>query len=170
MISTSNEAAIHFDEYEVVALLAGRKTQARVIAKFGQQECPLHVGDRLFVREAFRGAYSPEPPHDLMYEYAATYLGDFFGQDKAYWLPSHVMPREASRILLDVTATRKQRLHDISDEEVIAEGVTAPMTVFIPPGTTMRHFYQSHFESRYGKDLWAANPEMWVIDFVRVMP
>ncbi len=80
------------------------------------------------------------------------------------WKPSIFMPRWASRIALEVTGVRIERLNDISDEDAAAEGW---------PGFTDDNsmdsmaWYSTLWESINGADSWVANPWVWVIEFKR---
>lgn len=170
MMTSMKEQPIHFEECEVLAALAGRKTQARQVVREGELSCRYgNPGDRLFVRESFRAVYGPAPAYEMSFEYQAGYMGDFFGETAGYWIPSCRMPREASRLLLTITEIRKHRLHDITDAEIIAEGITAPF--IIPPGAaTMMDFFKSRFTNLYGVEMWRSNPEVWAISFERVAP
>ncbi|MET0331307.1 MAG: hypothetical protein ABW154_07745 [Dyella sp.] len=76
------------------------------------------------------------------------------------------MPRWASRITLEVTAVRVERLQDISDEQAIAEGVCPDENGF--GGTTA--LFAELWESINGAGSWDANPWVWAIEFKRVMP
>lgn len=91
--------------------------------------CPLGVrGDRLFVKEAW--AHARGGIGCSMYRSVATdaptiaYRADgaLVGESFA-WKPSLFMPRWASRITLEIADVRVQRVHDISEEDAIAEGV-----------------------------------------------
>lgn len=95
-------------------------------------KAPCVPGDRLWVREAWqvRGLAWGAKPRDTKiaskdaFHYRATDNGAW----KTYWggwRPSLHMPRWASRITLAVTDVRIQRLHDITDEDSIAEGATS---------------------------------------------
>lgn len=81
------------------------------------------------------------------------------------------MPRWASRILLEITNVRVERLQDISDEQALAEGVT-----FDPDGcmwtenTTAYEAFKSIWFQTSGIENWQTNPWVWVIEFKRVMP
>lgn len=64
------------------------------------------------------GAFNYSDPRWAKYPFAC-WFADF---DDFIWRPSIFMPRWASRILLEVTAVRVERLQDISEEQAIAEG------------------------------------------------
>lgn len=151
------------------------------------------VGDRIWVRETWgvvSHAFSddglmidwvPDRPATAIHEmpfgngyysgyaiYAAD--GDFtWGDDDGYedgrscWKPSIHMPRAASRILLEITDVRVERLRSMSQGDARAEGVIAasgPMEA----GLAFRELW----DSIYGEESWKANPWVWVIEFKRV--
>lgn len=151
------------------------------------------VGDRIWVRETWgvvSHAFSddglmidwvPDRPATAIHEmpfgngyysgyaiYAAD--GDFtWGDDDGYedgrscWKPSIHMPRAASRILLEITDVRVERLRSMSQDDARAEGVIAasgPMEA----GLAFRELW----DSIYGEESWKANPWVWVIEFKRV--
>jgi hypothetical protein len=85
------------------------------------------------------------------------------------------MPRWASRILLEVTDVRVERLQDITEEDAKAEGLKVleykenPAYTFsgahktgwgIPIGA-----FKALWQSINGADSWADNPWVWVVDF-----
>lgn len=155
--------------------------------------CPYgQVGDRLWVRENFCPIY-PQDPHynggrPIEYDYAATYqhgyrLGDLIGEKKK-WKPSIHMPRIASRILLDITGVRVERLHEISEADAQAEGVERVVAgvgwrrycdpdseeVGVPPCGDARRSFRSLWKLINGDESWNANPWVWVVEFKRVQP
>lgn len=80
------------------------------------------------------------------------------------WKPSIHMPRWASRITLEITAVRVERLQDISEADAIAEGVE------LRGGKA--GVFQSHkqafawlWHEINGPESWAANPWVWAIEF-----
>lgn len=89
------------------------------------------------------------------------------------WRPSIHMPRWASRLTLDVLSVRVERLHDISDADILAEGVTVPIVskmtgiewAEIPDLYTAWRLGWTHI---YGAESWGANPWIWVVEFRRV--
>lgn len=97
------------------------------------QPCPYgEVGDRLYVRETWQHSNHPLGPYDgdCLVFYRADYLGDPHGPDGEKspegkyrdWRPSIHMPRAASRITLEITGVRAERLQSISHADAIAEG------------------------------------------------
>lgn len=87
-------------------------------------------GDVLWVRETWQalsfGDYVPTKHRVSDVRFAATdALANLSPDDRGYpWRPSIFMPRWASRITLEITDVRVQRLHEISEADAIAEGVS----------------------------------------------
>ena len=77
-------------------------------------------------------------------------------------IPSIHMPRWASRITLEVTSVRVERLQDISEADAAAEGVHTD------PDCPAYDAYQALWEQINGKGSWDANPWVWVLDFKHV--
>lgn len=151
--------------------------------------CPYgQPGDRLWVREAHaivpRTAYAASDgvqqilrPHD---EHDAAIFRD--GWDRSTgglrWRPSIHMPRWASRILLEVTGVRVERLQDISEADARAEGarecdpVSSREVLLAGPsqrGSFVLH-YRDIWQQINGEGSWDANPWVWVVEFERVKP
>ena len=127
-------------------------------------------GDRLYVRETWAAphAYDHLPPRlipqDARIHYAAT-------EDRGGLLcrPSIHMPRWASRILLEITAVRVERLQDISEADAVAEGVDfAGHTDEIMHDYSPDERFSMLWESINGAGSWNENPWVWVVEFRRV--
>ena len=83
------------------------------------------------------------------------------------WVPSIHMPRWASRITLEITGVRVERLQDISEQDAWAEGFEG----YDDDVTGGKNGYSEFCEawmSIYGEESWQANPWVWVIEFRRV--
>jgi hypothetical protein len=81
------------------------------------------------------------------------------------------MPRRASRITLQVTGTRPERLQDISKADVIAEGITKRNGFPIEDCQAGWHEpFAELWERINGKESWNSNPMIWVVEFRRVKP
>ena len=90
------------------------------------------------------------------------------------------MPREACRIILEVTNVRVERLNDITDDDAKVEGIDYVVDKitgycgynYLSGGynlmTTPYHGYRSLWESINGEGSWDKNPWVWVITFRRV--
>jgi len=96
--------------------------------KEDQCRCPYasRRGDRLWVRETHRKVFG-QTAGWIETDYRATYthgdrLGDLVGKP-AKWTPAIHMPRAASRITLEVTDVRVERLQEISEADAWAEGI-----------------------------------------------
>jgi hypothetical protein len=130
-------------------------------------KCPFGVqGDLLWVREKWAPVADAlsecTGPDDIYFaatageaEYALT-----------TWRPSIHMPRWASRILLEITDIRIERLQDISKADVIAEGITERDGQPIEDVAAGWHEpYAQLWESIHGVDSWESNPFIWAISF-----
>lgn len=102
-------------------------------------------------------------------------LGARFGLGRygGRWRPSIHMPRWASRILLEVVAVRVERLQDITEADILAEGVTVdavakwtntPWSNMPTLHHAMRVLWDSINGDRAGAD-WESNPWVWVVIF-----
>ncbi len=137
--------------------------------ELGILPCPYgSPGDRLWVRETFFSFR-----HAGVFSTASriVYRADYSGQeDEDYatechgWKPSIHMPRWASRITLEITDIRVERLQEISEKDAIAEGVVACPDM----GITAVGEYSLLWESINGKGSWDENPWVWVIEFRRL--
>ncbi|HCF6640438.1 TPA: hypothetical protein NII74_000734 [Pseudomonas aeruginosa] len=181
------ERPILFNDQMVRAILEGRKTATRRIAKpvkhpdLGNiyapgalvlEREPQHVidracpygqpGDRLWVREAWAQVKVAQAPGENWVVYRELDNRTDYGGP---WRPSIHMPRWASRILLEITAVRVERLHDLSDPDVLAEGCSHSE---MQSGDSLVSVLARLWQSTGGD--WAANPWVWVVEFKRVTP
>ncbi|HDS7550813.1 hypothetical protein NL435_14995 [Klebsiella pneumoniae] len=164
--------------------------------------CPFgDVGDRIWVREAYRfpaslddvsptgvgemavatGYRKPWAP--TFYEFTGTFSDGWKGfetspkvSDAGKLRPSIHMPRWASRILLEITDVRVERLNAINEHDAQAEGVAKLRGGFwkhYQPGWTQhqlsaRGSFVTLWKSIYGDESWNSNPWVWVIKFKRI--
>jgi hypothetical protein len=173
------ERPILFSAPMVRALLAGTKTQTRrawpeqppagtpigytpdtQAGRYGKR------GDQLWVREAWRADKRCDhaAPREISPRSAVMYEAD--GGACQYPLmtpgklrPGMFMPRWASRITLEVTGVRVERLWEISQADVQAEGCDGYVLT-----------YAKLWESINGPGSWDANPWVWVVEFKRNAP
>lgn len=143
--------------------------------------CPYGVpGDRLWGREAWK-------PHSLYAHMKPSVMPQakvFYRADDGYapsntpWVPGIHMPRWASRVLLEITGLRVERLKDISEADAIDEGVF-PAAVYggevkswLPTEDHRERFYDTAVEAYRalweiinGPGSWDANPWVWAVTF-----
>jgi len=198
------ERPILFSAPMVRAILSGTKTQTRRVVKpqplsvdggvpFGNapkwahaepgcavMRCPYGKrGDRLWVRETWQHHEGGN-----VYD-AAGCVADSFEPETVYkasspnyhgpWRPSIHMPRWASRITLEVTGVRVEKLQDISEADARAEGarecdpVSGREVLLAGPsqrGSFVLH-YRDIWEQINGPGSWDANPLVFVVEFNR---
>ena len=163
-MSKVKERPILFNGPMVRAILEGCKTQTRreiknnplLNAGFTDEfillpgnasafVCPFGVvGDRLWVKETFE-------------------------DDEGGWRPSIFMPRWASRITLEITDVRVQRLQEITEEDARAEGYHPKINDSLPDWTAKESFkiLWDSLNAKRGLD-WDKNPWVWALSFKRV--
>lgn len=176
------ERPIIFSAPMVRAILAGAKTQTRRVVKFKPWHqieerydgspwpwmydddraadhwlpCPYgQAGDRLWVRESFCDARQAAAGRVL---YRAS------GDTACGWKPSIHMPRFASRITLEITSVRVERLQDISEADARAEGISRAEC----PGWHATTDFRALWAAINGPESWDANPWVWVVEFQRI--
>lgn len=116
-------------------------------------------GDRLWVRETWSSQDCMEG--EALYRATAIQDGMNAGEvQEITWRPSIHMPRWTSRINLEITGVRVERLQDISEGDVIQEG--CPNEILYGTG-----WYRDLWESINGPGSWDANHWVWVIEFQR---
>lgn len=109
-------------------------------------------GDHLWVREAFVWTWNEKANKwDAFYKADGDYVYDDRGP--ARWKPSIHMPRFISRITLEVTGIRVERLCDISTEDAKKEGVHSIIS------------FKGLWCKIHGDGAWNLNPWVWVIEF-----
>jgi hypothetical protein len=91
--------------------------------------------------------------------------------------PPRFMPRWASRITLELTAVRVERLQEISEGDAIAEGLECAWddgVCYYGPlnngNCDPRFAYRALWEGIHGAESWAASPWVWVLEFKQVRP
>jgi len=205
------ERPILFSGSMVRAILEGRKTQTRRIIKpqpwrivgqdvygnvddmifwrFGEKRedwptpnnCPYgQRGDRLWVRETWAKNIQGCPN-------GVTYRADHLNPlgdgpaNPITWKPSIHMPRIASRITLEITTVRVEKLWSITEADALAEGITGPHHVGypafrVPEDSKPRYSsavaaFEALWDSINSKRApWSYNLWVWVLEFKRVAP
>jgi hypothetical protein len=179
----------------VRAILDGRKSQTRRVfvppLPFAPDDdiaielavgsiVPRHsVGDRMWVRESWSGPYrmGDIPPRDWAPGLPIWYWADGNPEDGEWTRPkpSIHMPRWASRITLEVTGVKVERLQDISEGDARAEGAD-PVHMQPNGGTgnpsdawlSYAAGFRAIWTSINGPGSWEANPLVVALTFQRL--
>lgn len=150
-------------------------------------------GDRLWVRETWRAFERPEDGADGVLfaadgsfreidntleaseQWAAAYSN---GKHLDHWRPSIFMPRWASRLNLEITGVRVERLQDISESDAAAEGADEAFGRHpdqwsnhgTPEGVGMSRKlgFRLLWETTYGAECWNQNPWVWAVEFTKL--
>jgi hypothetical protein len=151
--------------------------------KYVQEFCPYgQPGDRLWVKETYSAHGSFGDQGRKVYR---ADLGDDAKEPHGlHWRPSIFCTRKASRITLEITSVRVERLNDISDEDAKAEGVIPVEKARADGRQFWRDYrlsgdgtfcvmspqesYRSLWEQINGAGSWEVNPWVWVIEFRRL--
>lgn len=190
------------DDLELTRMQDGFPEGVRPVFKVGDEpnafskKCPYgQVGDRLWVRETYGYNHAAAEASDVLV-YRANYPSDQlvtwprrekkriyqrggvkheYTEEANHLYPSIFMPRYASRILLEITAVRVERVQDISEADAEAEGVG-----FDKVGdrkeyhnyldeTRFEPFAADSFKTLWqlinGPLSWVVNPWVWVVEF-----
>lgn len=157
---------------------------SRVRCPFGKD------GDRLWVRETFAIVHpcrdmetgyidDIRQPTDIPKDngggfWVPWYRADWNGNDDAdrgfKWIPSIHMPRWASRITLPLVSVRVERVQDIDEDDVWAEGITVPLAAEVSGKNwadipTLHDAWREVWVSIYGQSSWDANHWVWVAEW-----
>lgn len=194
---------ILFSAPMVHALLGGRKTQTRRIVRGAPDgalevvpsllahrgdlwdfrrhrqnphaiRCPYGApGDRLWVKETF-GVLTGNG-HRLVYRADGERPPQLDPHARMTWRPSIFMRRAQSRITLEVTRVRVERLQDITEADAKAEGVPCDSAAAWRGdfADAVARGHRAAFEALWDeingdRAAWTANPFVWAVDFRRV--
>ncbi|MEG2891278.1 MAG: hypothetical protein RR874_20115 [Aeromonas sp.] len=136
-----------------------------------RQFCPFgQPGDRLWVKETFATGLCTKST----IAYRATHKPSDLDEgwdEQIKWTPSIHMSRSFSRIKLEITAVRVERLNDISEQDALAEGMddgTSPAAIAAGWFEKPRRAFRRLWERIYGQESWDSNPWVWVVEFKQV--
>ena len=163
-------------------------------------KCPYgQIGDRLWVKETFlkyqlllarKGNRHTPDYYEEWYDGEFAYKADgyttveSFKKDKIImtdgcldcevdgnkWKSPLCMPRSLSRLTIEITNIKVERLQDITEKDAIAEGVEP---ILVPPDGGSQPYIEGYAElwdkinAKRGYS-WDSNPFVWVIEFKKV--
>lgn len=213
MVATAvKEIPILFQTPMVKAILEGRKTVTRRVVKipkwatfnnasvsddkllcnllndvgYYEAEFKAKPADILWVRETWSKIHYEGVDPEPTYIYKAD---DEAGHIQGIWKPSIHMPKAACRLKLEVLSIRVERLHEITEEDAIREGVQSMDFGFgqtssmryrdyvvdasgyghpdhdFPTVTDARDSFITLWQKINGKESWSANPWIWRVEF-----
>ncbi len=178
------------DSYELFGLLSSARDSTDCgLWAFGGEgvpnqviRCPYGiVGDTLWVREKWTGtwlgngnmhlAYAADggeseirPPSEYVLPKAAA--------KPSNWVTPLFMPRWASRITLEITGVRVERLQEITEADAIAEGIRFHESSKVWGDglcySTAKEAFEHLWGSINGAESWVVNPFVWVVEFRKV--
>lgn len=171
------EKPILFSAQMVRAILEGRKTQTRRVIKpqpeadldpstvvaawdagFIDEKCQYgKTGDHLWVCENF---WIDKKTGEIL-GYCADDEGKYSKNKTVEKMPSVYMSRSESRITLEITDIRVERLQDISEDDAQAEGLQGRIDGLELPSEQFKDLWVSI----NGEQSWDKNPFVWVIEF-----
>lgn len=156
--------------------------------------CPYGaVGDLLWVREKWQAIHvdSDEGDYHASYDippaateywkiiYAASDpQADYHKDDRGFsWRPSIHMPRWASRLTLEITGVKVERLQDIGEQDAISEGTREPSirsmsNALAQAAWSERQVFQrlwNHININRESFSWSDNPWVWVVEFRSIL-
>jgi hypothetical protein len=181
----------------------GHKKAGKIVCSLS---CPYGgPGDRLWVRESWALThpsfdyetqcvdefipFEGKIPKEMPDSYWKVVYGANFNEMQVHkddrfiknWKPSIHMPRWASRLTLEIVDVRPERLQEITEEDVVKEGIQKPYCSVSSKnlyqiwvnGKCIENekaafVYQSLWNSINGPGSWEANPWIWTIEFKRI--
>jgi hypothetical protein len=156
-----------------VRVIAMRQGMYSIFCPYGRP------GGRLWVKETWK----PDPSWGQANEptmkiqegsnilYCSTIPDGHAKHEFGKWRPSIFMRRWMSRITLEITAVRVERLQDLTEADAVAEGCSDKVLCEgVEMWTNPREEYMELWDSINGDGSWDANPFVWVLEFRRVQP
>lgn len=148
-------------------------------------KCPYgKAGDILWVRETWGKYVVPDCVGGVIIRY--LYKVDYpDGRPGMIWKPSIHMPKEACRLKLKILSIRVERLHDITEEDAIKEGIEEHWVDLTTPTMIRRNYlkgpdptfemdvsakksFETLWASINGQESWDSNPWVWRIEFKKL--
>lgn len=133
-------------------------------------KCPYPPGTRLWVRETWQKNYCNEAMIPNKYAYKASpetwiYFSEEEKRLEKKWRSPHFMPKAAARLWLEVKNVRVERIKEISNEDILAEGINDLGSY----GANYDYFANEIWDNINAKRgyPWRSNPWVWVYEFMR---
>jgi hypothetical protein len=181
------ERGLIFTRESVRAILGDKKSQTRRLIKpdwwrcldpddandraQALTMCPYGVpGDRIWVKETWAPMIDTRTLRVEGVERTDTIRYRADGEERGtgfVWRTPLFLPRWASRILLEVTGVRVERLQNISERGARAEGFRPTESQYGIETCAVEEFARGWDSINEKRAPWASNPWVWVIGFKR---
>lgn len=136
--------------------------------------CPYQVGQEIFCKESFVEHDNKNSKYRILFKASHQKLiTHFLGSIK--WRPAQHMKQEHSRLTLEITDTKVERLKDISEEDAIKEGIPLSKKFsdryytlennYAVPKIAFIKWWNANHKKPEEKFSSKANPFVWVVDF-----
>ena len=136
-----------------------------------EEICPYPPGTRLWVRETWQKNYWNEAMIPNKYAYKASpetwiYFSEEEKRLEKKWRSPRFMPKAAARLWLEVKNVRVERIKEISNEDILAEGINDLGSY----GANYDYFANEIWDNINGKRgyPWENNDWVWVYEFMRI--
>lgn len=135
---------------------------------------PYKAGDILYVCETWSNANKEGYEPDYYY-FADMNICEDYDESEWLWHAANSMPKEAARIWLQVTSVRLERLHKMTLDDFLKEGIELRPEAFNDPENAYLQG-KREFEKIWNNTVkinemvlygWEANPWVWAIEFKR---
>lgn len=166
-----------FNAQEVKAIIAGNKTQFREVCLFQPTNelaidallrlyKPYGIGQKIFVKEKFARSFDNEGNPIITLEADS--------KQERKWKPAQHMKQEHSRLTLEITNIKVERLQDISEEDARLEGFPVNhLGNYYEPSKLdpWQGYARASFSLSWNpthkkpEEKFYANPFVWVVDF-----
>ena len=142
----------------------GNKQPLGTIAK-----CPYQVGQKIFCKESFVDFRSNNS--DIFYK-SDFEINNLVETADLKWRPAQHMKQEHSRLTLEITDIKVERLQSISQKDCAKEGIKHTMwqangRLFSAQGEPIEIGFARNWNATHKKpkEKFEANPFVWVVDF-----
>jgi hypothetical protein len=149
---------------------------------YDEIKCPYQVGQKIFVKESFLqklgSTQLPSGEHETFFtgsnvEYVADGAQERWDNPDVFYpnwwkkRPAQHMKQEHSRLTLEITSIKVERLQDINYEDAIKEGVWNIQEKGSPRSWDVINAFRKSWNATHKKPekKFEANPFVWVVDF-----
>ena len=153
-----------------------------LFADYAIEHCPYSVGEEVYIKEKY--CHKADPITAIVSDSEFWYFavnpdvikvdGDGAreltkaGYEASPWLSSRFMPERAARTVVTITDIQAQRVQDISNEDIKAEGIQGRYDGW--GGLLLRDVFadfKSLWDSIHGSGAWERNDFVWKYSFIR---